>query len=736
MLADGDADRVAGAPKQSRREGRRRGRGTPRLGTGATGPQRIDRDRHGSDGCDAPFFFFQACEHAGSRGVFITRGIVPLQDRSARPLNAVWPVGVRWATSWAARRRRFRLPTSLRASLRASRRSPSRLRRLGQATTRRETSSSSTREAPAVARRRFTRTRFLRNRLRRRRPRPRRRATCSTRRSRGCARMRHRGAVAADRRTGDGAGVLLPIPPALVPGPWCGLAMVFLRGRGRARSGIEAACAAEGIDRRLAARRRCDAERARRRRPGRRSRGSSSSCSSGRSASAARRRSGARTARAAARSASTARTSRRSRSARSPTRRSARRTSSPRSTPTSATRGSRCRSRSSTSASRRTRRRRGSARSRSGCSATTARSTRSTGTSRRCAPERRASTSEARRRARRRRLRLGAARQRASSCSCAAAATSGTRSQMLVPPAWQDDGARARGARLLRPPRRARRAVGRAGGTRLHRRSRRRRGARPQRSAAAPLRGHGRRTRRVRVRGGRSPAAGRRARAPRPARPRARCSSSTPPAVGLRTRTPRSSAASRGAGPYTRWLATRRRALDVGEPVEPPGSSRPRPRQARAGYTREDLTLLLRAGRVERRTSRLVDGRRHGAAAARRPRASALHVLPPALRAGDEPADRPSARARGDVAAHAAGRARPACSATGAAAARAARARLVLPLPVRLAALAAVHLDASLAEGEACAASCERLAAEAEAAVRGGASMLVLSDARAPTGAR
>jgi glutamate synthase (ferredoxin) len=62
----------------------------------------------------------------------------------------------------------------------------------------------------------------------------------------GLARVRHRGAVAADRRTGDGAGVLLPIPTALVPAPWCGLAMVFLREE-RARDALEAACTAEGI---------------------------------------------------------------------------------------------------------------------------------------------------------------------------------------------------------------------------------------------------------------------------------------------------------------------------------------------------------------------------------------------------------------------------------------------------------------------------------------------------------
>jgi len=60
-------------------------------------------------------------------------------------------------------------------------------------------------------------------------------------------RVRHRGAVAADRRTGDGAGLLLPLPRALVPSPWCGLAMVFLRDED-ARERIERACTAEGIE--------------------------------------------------------------------------------------------------------------------------------------------------------------------------------------------------------------------------------------------------------------------------------------------------------------------------------------------------------------------------------------------------------------------------------------------------------------------------------------------------------
>jgi glutamate synthase domain-containing protein 1 len=62
----------------------------------------------------------------------------------------------------------------------------------------------------------------------------------------GLRRVGHRGAVAADGLTGDGAGVLLPLAPGLVPGPWCGLAMVFLRDEA-ARHRVEAACVAEGL---------------------------------------------------------------------------------------------------------------------------------------------------------------------------------------------------------------------------------------------------------------------------------------------------------------------------------------------------------------------------------------------------------------------------------------------------------------------------------------------------------
>src|SRR5581483_6101264 len=58
----------------------------------------------------------------------------------------------------------------------------------------------------------------------------------------GLHNVRHRGATAADGKTGDGAGVLLPLRSG---GP--GLAMVFLRDDA-AREAIEAACRAEEID--------------------------------------------------------------------------------------------------------------------------------------------------------------------------------------------------------------------------------------------------------------------------------------------------------------------------------------------------------------------------------------------------------------------------------------------------------------------------------------------------------
>ena len=62
----------------------------------------------------------------------------------------------------------------------------------------------------------------------------------------GLGGVRHRGATAADRKTGDGAGVLLPLPSTLLPEPGCGLAMVFVRDEG-AREAVEEGCRDEGL---------------------------------------------------------------------------------------------------------------------------------------------------------------------------------------------------------------------------------------------------------------------------------------------------------------------------------------------------------------------------------------------------------------------------------------------------------------------------------------------------------
>jgi glutamate synthase (ferredoxin) len=63
----------------------------------------------------------------------------------------------------------------------------------------------------------------------------------------GLCRVRHRGAIAGDRRTGDGAGLLLPLPEALRPEPGGGLAMVFVRDEA-ARAALESACRIEGLE--------------------------------------------------------------------------------------------------------------------------------------------------------------------------------------------------------------------------------------------------------------------------------------------------------------------------------------------------------------------------------------------------------------------------------------------------------------------------------------------------------
>ncbi|MDQ3766557.1 MAG: hypothetical protein M3346_04335, partial [Actinomycetota bacterium] len=67
-------------------------------------------------------------------------------------------------------------------------------------------------------------------------------------------RVKHRGAVASDRLTGDGAGLLLPLPTWLTRhgqrNDRTGLAMLFLdpADPGAGREAVQAACAAEGLD--------------------------------------------------------------------------------------------------------------------------------------------------------------------------------------------------------------------------------------------------------------------------------------------------------------------------------------------------------------------------------------------------------------------------------------------------------------------------------------------------------
>ena len=116
----------------------------------------------------------------------------------------------------------------------------------------------------------------------------------------GLANVRHRGAVAADRRTGDGAGVLLPIPRrARLPGRGAGSRRCSSATRPRARRS-RSACVAEGIETRRLAIGACRAGRARRGGPRHDAARSSSSYCSGRTVSRPTRRSCARSAHAGA----------------------------------------------------------------------------------------------------------------------------------------------------------------------------------------------------------------------------------------------------------------------------------------------------------------------------------------------------------------------------------------------------------------------------------------------------
>jgi glutamate synthase (ferredoxin) len=63
----------------------------------------------------------------------------------------------------------------------------------------------------------------------------------------GLRRMRHRGALAADALTGDGAGILTPIPHGVLGAEAAGVAMVFSSPETNFRRIVQDACAGEGI---------------------------------------------------------------------------------------------------------------------------------------------------------------------------------------------------------------------------------------------------------------------------------------------------------------------------------------------------------------------------------------------------------------------------------------------------------------------------------------------------------
>ena len=277
--------------------------------------------------------------------------------------------------------------------------------------------------------------------------------------------------------------------------------------------------------------------------------------------------------------------------------------------------------------------------------------------------------------------------------------------------------ARTRTSRVLPLPRRLVRAMGRP----------RRRSSSPTGASSAPrstATACGRcatrsptATRRLRVRG-------RRLRRCRRARAcgaggsgPARCSSST---RGLRARGDASDQAAARAAGAVRALAGGRWRPGHGRRARPPPDGADRAPGAGRVHAGGAVRHPAAVGRQRPRAD-LVDGRRHGAAAAGRPRAPALQLLPAAVRPGHEPRDRPPARAARSMSlAHAARRARAAArrGARGAAGCSSSTASSSSPRRSTSSPRAAGR-DAST-RPRVSRAACARLADEAEAARRRG----------------
>jgi hypothetical protein len=206
-------------------------------------------------------------------------------------------------------------------------------------------------------------------------------------------------------------------------------------------------------------------------------------------------------------------------------------------------------------------------------------------------------------------------------------------------------------ARLLRIPRRDARTLGRPGRDGLHRRQADRRHARPQRPAPHALHHHRRRRgrRRVGIR--------------RAAHPREPHHQEVAPAA-------RQDAADRpGAGPHHRRRGTEE-PVRVGQALPAVDRERAHParldqgrRPAAAGLHRKPARppagLRLHAGRHQvpagahghgRRRSHRLDGQRQPAGRAVGQEQAAVQLLQAAVRAGDQPADRPDPRSDRDVA--------------------------------------------------------------------------------------
>ena len=524
----------------------------------------------------------------------------------------------------------------------------------------------------------------------------------------GLANVRHRGALAADRRTGDGAGVLLPIPAALVPGPWCGLAQVFLRDE-RARAEIEEACEREGIgSRRLATRSRSS------RRRSERPRGRAAAHRAARAAppvGLTRPRGRARAYRARRRAEAVAGAYVASLSFRTVTYKALCAADQlGASTPTCATLARRSRSHLPPALLDEHKPLLG-ARAAVPLALPQRRDQRDPGQRR--AMRGRGGQLRARRgtalaRARRGRLGLGNARQRARAARPRRPRRP-SRGAMLVPPRVAGQRrARARGPRLPPPPRRARRAVGRARGLVFT----------DGRVVGAALDRNGLRPLRVATAG--------RASSPAPRRP-ARSARSTARGVrrgrlgpgqmlavdpGRGLRGGRGDQAPPRAPAAVRALARgERRQVDPGAPSTRPRRTDRHGRRPPATRARS-LTLLLRpiASDGHEPTYSMGDDTALPPLAGR---ARPLYlVLAPALRPGHEPADRPSARALADVPGDAARP--PRASARGTTrAARLLELESFFLFPSALAELGGSALSTRLLERQSLAEACERIACAA-----------------------